>query len=1068
MNLREIKDLTRKLSELIQKDLHKAQESKLAGDYEGACKDANKRLVQCSQMLEEGNMPGAVQLANVNPPLMEFIRALTWEDAGIWREHCNTKSLPSPPIFEGQAIKSLTRALVNEDTIGPEHLLSKEFSSLTIKKRPEEAYRVLCIILEKDPNNQSYTSIRPQLEQYIIEQKTKVLAQAVAKNDTPEVLALMREIEDFTFANLPEIEIWPQAKTLECYAWIAGVDECRQTNNWLGAQERIQNIDQARIEFPSCKITPEYEQYLNGMRSWVQQEEMAWLTQLNLNEAVRDLEVFLGNRENDRLMHRNVKYRDLLTLQYELGTLWNDLQSLDQAIPDSLVRRFHEEEDALDYDIERALVARKWTYITATAASVVLCAFLAVCLMNFNKAKALMANLKQYQEDRKVQLVESALSDIDSVKLKKLITPDFKESLAKARLFVKQEKDRLTQVTKDLAELDKLKASNFEGLALDNVFSLENTEKKLVKTAELVANLPPDNVKTNDTQLIMFTNSWQAFLAPEHKIRQDQLKAILLKMRNNGTNLVLSSGPEIVEKGVLAFDALMIEWNKTSSIKVTYLQPTSAQLYELGLLKDSKGQIQAHLVEWKKSNTKLSDASILNDLVKYHAALDEIAANDITSSTSKKAISIIKSKNLNQKRIVTDLLAPDNLKAHDDFPKLIDSFSLRPKTIKDPDFITKYDSIVNNKFNAQFDLKIIDLLDHKTRVRLGFHEVYVMKPAKLKIRTPQKINMYYPELTGGVMKFEMQCPFRLGFIEIDINGKTHKYTPVVNDDDSLRLNHNTIVSETNLDNLWDGAADKKMWVGDILDCLDRLNKRMVSNGHAGEHFQRKFNATKQTNYPVGNAMLGAYLLYNLLELIKTDPEDWGMVWCPLAYEHIQKLEGLKIDSMRDQDWLAPIKKKTFNPELGIDKFFCEALGLNFSTMPLGGFNLNQVPFGYIQEAKAYHNLVASAYGKGTGVVVVGHADPLVKDVGRWVTKPQPGAMEIWGYTEGGPPEIVATSLNGFVFKRTKHKVLDYSPLFILTGDRKKLFKQFTIENNGRLIKGLPKAFSDLQLSTPLP
>ena len=99
MNLREIKDLTRKLSELIHKDLHKAQESRLAGDYESACKDATKRLVQCSQMLEEGNMPGAVQLANVNPPLMEFIRALTWEDAGIWREHCNIESLPSPPLY---------------------------------------------------------------------------------------------------------------------------------------------------------------------------------------------------------------------------------------------------------------------------------------------------------------------------------------------------------------------------------------------------------------------------------------------------------------------------------------------------------------------------------------------------------------------------------------------------------------------------------------------------------------------------------------------------------------------------------------------------------------------------------------------------------------------------------------------------------------------------------------------------------------------------------------------------------------------------------------------------------
>lgn len=1063
MNLREIKDLTRKLSELIQKDLHKAQESRLAGDYEGACKDANKRLVQCSQMLEEGNMPGAVQLANVNPPLMEFIRALTWEDAGIWREYCNTKSLPSPPVFEGHAIKSLTQALVNEDTIGPEHPLSKEFSSLTMKKRPEEAYGVLCIILEKDPNNQSYTSIRPQLEQYIIEQKTIMLAQAVSKNDTPEVLSLMREIEDFTFANLSEIEIWPQAKTLECYAWVAGIDECHQTNNWLGAQERIQNIDQARIEFPSCQMTPEHEQYLNGMRSWVQQEEMAWLTQLNLDEAIRDLEVFLGNRENDRVMHKRVKLRVLETLQYELGTLWNDLQSLDKAIPDSLVRRFYEEEDALDYDIEKAKAARKWMYITATAASVVLCAFLAVCLVNHNKAKALMANLKQYQKERKVQLVESALSDINMVKLKKLITSGFKDSLAEADAYVKQEKDGLTQVAKDLAELDKLKASNFEGLALDDLFPLENTQEKLLKTAELVANLPPDNVKTNDAQLIMFTNSWQAFLAPEHKIRQDQLTAILLKIKNNQTNLVQSSGPEIVERGVVTFDALMTEWNKTSSIKVTYLQPTSAQSTEFETYKFSKELIQAYLVEWKKSNTKLHNASILNDLVEYHAALDEIAASKITSSTSKKAISIIKSKNLDQKRIVTDLLAPDNLKKHNDFPKLINSFSLRPKTIKDPDFITKYASIVNSKENSLFELFIVDLKLNGTRV--GFDRVYVVKPATLKIPRGPAARMYVPRESVGAVKFELKKYASSGLVTI----READYTATVDLKESQRLSHNTIVNEANLDNLWDGAADKKMWVGDILDSLDRLNRRMVGNGPYGEIYTKKRIADSATGaiHPVGDSMLGAYLLYNLLTLIKTDAaEDWGMVWCPLAHEHIQKLQGLKIDAMREQDWLNPIKSKTFNPEGAVDKFFCEALGFNLSKFPPSGFSPRQAPFGYIQEAKAYHKLIASAYGQGKGVVVVGRADPLVKDVSKWFTKPKVGVAEVWGYTERGP-EIVLEIPDEVNFERTESKVLDYSPLFILMGDRKKLFNQFSKENNGRLIKGLPKAFSDLQPSIPL-
>ena len=57
--------------------------------------------------------------------------------------------------------------------------------------------------------------------------------------------------------------------------------------------------------------------------------------------------------------------------------------------------------------------------------------------------------------------------------------------------------------------------------------------------------------------------------------------------------------------------------------------------------------------------------------------------------------------------------------------------------------------------------------------------------------------------------------------------------------------------------------------------------------------------------------------------------------------------------------------------------------------------------------------------------------------------------------------------DGVNFKRTESKVLDYSPLFILMSDRKDLFNQFGKENNGRLIKGLPKAFSDLQPSIPL-
>jgi hypothetical protein len=1051
MNLREISGLTRHLSELLDKGLHKAREPKLAGNYEGACKDANNRLIQCSRMLEEGNMPGAVQLANVNPPLMELIRALTWEDAGIWREYCNSNKLPSPPAFDGPAIKTLTQALVNEDVIGPEHPLSKEFSSLMMKKHQEEAYRVLCVILEKDPSNQSYISIKPQLEQYIIEQKTGQLAQFTSRNDTARTLVLMREIEDFPFARLQEIDIWPQAKTLECYNWITEIDQCRQANDWKEAQERIQRIDQARTEFPSVQLTPEYEQYINQIRAWVQQEEIKWLTQLNLDEAIRNLEVFLSNRENDRLMHRRVKYVDLLNLQFDLGTLWNDLQSLEQPIPDTLIKRFREEEDALDYDIERASVARKWTYAAATVAGVAICTFLVVCLVNFNSAKALRAKLKQYKKDRDLHAVEAALSDISMLKLKRLIAPGFKQAISEAQTYVAEEKGRLTNVVKQLSELKEIRVEPaFDGIDLSDVASLEAVQAKLVGAAKLVAELPPKDIETNSIELIRFTNSWETFLRPERTKRQARLQEILDLMKANQTNLVLFTGPKTVERGGEAFDGNATEWEEIANVKVPYLQPTKPQIVQYGNYKTSKGVFQGHLDEWNKSNDKLKGASQLNDLTLYMGTLDEIAVNQITSSISKKAITTIKSFNLDQTRIVTDLLAPEIFKKKDNFPDLIGSFSLKAETVNDPDFVTGMSDIINSKAIHQYSLYIVEWKDDG--VFRSFDEVYVQKPGELILNNKKPVNMYIPREAQGAIQFSPKI-FR------EIQPKIFPgYKASLNNDDSRRLALSSVIREANLENLWD--LKEKKWQGQILDCLDRLKRNMYRDGPYGRIYALRRQADPTKQYPRGNAMLGAYLLYNILDLVKEkDPEAWGLEWCPLAQEDFKKLEELKIGTMNELDWMSRIKKNTFNARDltgagGLDKFFFTANGF----FGQAGLDHNQARFGYMQEARAYHKLIASAYDRGEGVRVIGHVDPLVTDVNKWFTA---RATEIWGYTTEGP-EIVLKSSDGGGFERTQAKVLDYSPLFVLTSNRVNLFRLFWQENKGRPIKGLPRAFSELQ------
>lgn len=106
-------------------------------------------------------------------------------------------------------------------------------------------------------------------------------------------------------------------------------------------------------------------------------------------------------------------------------------------------------------------------------------------------------------------------------------------------------------------------------------------------------------------------------------------------------------------------------------------------------------------------------------------------------------------------------------------------------------------------------------------------------------------------------------------------------------------------------------------------------------------------------------------------------------------------------------------------------------------------------------------MIASAYDKGEGVRVIGHVDPLIEDVNKWFTVAKGRVTEIWGYTIEGP-EVVLKSNGGAGFERTQSKVLNYSPLFVLSDNRVNLFGQFRRENKGRQINGLPRAFSDLQ------
>src|SRR5438874_8148223 len=99
--LNQAEKLVRKITELLGQPAMEAQAAKLAQEYSQLARAASRRLEQCALMIEAGEELLALQLAETPPPLLDLITLLSFRQAGEWRNHCQSHSLPSAePFFD--------------------------------------------------------------------------------------------------------------------------------------------------------------------------------------------------------------------------------------------------------------------------------------------------------------------------------------------------------------------------------------------------------------------------------------------------------------------------------------------------------------------------------------------------------------------------------------------------------------------------------------------------------------------------------------------------------------------------------------------------------------------------------------------------------------------------------------------------------------------------------------------------------------------------------------------------------------------------------------------------------
>ncbi len=1032
MNLRKMNRLVQKLKEEVHSGKHKAQAARLAREFHELCEVNVHRLEQSAAMMENNNLVGAVQLANTSPPLMEVMAILNFDQVASWCDYCSKNDLPQPPRFDENSIKVLTHALRNEDEIGAGHPLSKEFARLMMDRKRVEAYDVLRTILEKDPGNQAATQAKPGLERGILELKSRQLYEALSESNNEQAIQIVEEVEDFPFFNAQHLDHWDKAKTLQVEDWLRKASTSISGNDWQTCSALLDNVSQARSEVTDLSLSERQEIFVRQATEWTKEKEAEWLLEQDYRNALKQLEMLLGNRENDRGMNTSLSLEMLREASRELNTRWQAVQDLEKPVPNGIQARVDRERSSLLWDIQEKEKSRMRVMVSAAAAFVVLCSILVLCMASYSSGKTLRANLKDSIKERKVQIADQYMDGVMLAGLKKLLVAGLGETMKEARSFIENEKEERGAVAELVGKLTKDMDGKFTSINLSQALAVKQFGEKLSSGTNKVEALAPEYRPEFQDKLAIVQNAWESHIEIKRVEIHGGYHDQLAKMEKIRTEKLQSfQGAEPVRKGLDEIKPLLAKWKKdTTTWGISVLKPSPTHLQRLTDIERVTTQFGSHLNAWDITLNEVEAKAAGAMLPEYLAALGRLQSNQLLQRTIEANLKTINNLPIDLNFVQRNLLIPSQLnnpRIFDLFDKLKTPFALRPSVPVSQAVLFLEDTITKNE-EVNCDLYYIfsaPIADSSTKTYLHKSwkdnwKVY-MKSTEPKFQFNKEMEMHVWRKAGG----EKMLKYQKITIPASQPVGNIPHVTIVDEESSRYLGQKRLIRQSGIEDLFGGRT----WDEDALACLDKLNKLVADDVKDG---YIKKDIKLQPNGPVVptsikrtlNVGLVAYLANNLYELMDKQKGEWGLEWSPQAQKDRATLKKLRADKIKSGDWMV-YELQDADEYKAFREHFDKASQIS-----------------YVEEAKEYHALLRAVYNNGRGIKFVGYQRVEPGETEAWLKTAGLGPY-IWGIT---PKKKIAImykrDMSGNYVRINMEASLGYNPLFSPTVDCDDLLNTF--------------------------
>ncbi|MCI0540038.1 MAG: hypothetical protein L0Z50_32935 [Verrucomicrobiales bacterium] len=964
MNITEADRLVRKIAEVLERKTPAAQARQLAQDYADVCRTTAHRLEQCAAMLERGEEPQALQLAEAPPPLLDLVTRLGFRQMREWREYCQKHDLPVAESLEPKFIRHLGEAYGKG--LAPDHQLYRKYREAVFQRDDHAAVSALGVIVRRNPADTNAPRELERLEAKILQTELGKLEAALAAGDSARVISLVQEIEALNFAAQPSGEVWRRGQESRCRTLLLQAEHQRARGAWSAAAPMLALVHSLSEEH-DLRWSPDETRALRELDDWVGERQKAHEEDRKFQRTVLELRRLVASREARNADGKLLNHREARRQCEALDRKWREAEAFGRPIDEELITHTRKVSRLLHAQwTQRKRMQRNWA-VAGLAAFVLVALMVSIFFWNKRRARDVTAELKSLREARQVVAAERLVTRLrEQDRRLARASPALRIELEAADHFTQTERQRKAQCESLIAQLEEAAQRGFDSSAL------EQTQARGSEAQRAVTEAAEDFQPELNAALRAWRTRWAHWLGERRTERvaefERQFPAADQAARDG---LDFGRGPDAVHATLAELDPTLhslraLIWPPLPSLRLSAEAETRFNTF--------LARVTAHsneLVRWDGIRSTWRQPGSIEA---YLESLRQFQGSEFAPAAEKTCAGLVLGLNITSSTLLAGLLLPGNTEAWD-------FFQHRPGQSSVPEEIMPGE---RSRFNQlRDDENILNLFQCKITQLPGADRG--QRKTWIGFARGRLARNKFGRWEGKIFD-PVESPAALEFRKREFDNFTFSVEEIGPAAEAV------VFEEAGLKGLIDSGTGASYGLS-LLQVLDNLNR--------------------QTQ---GSPLFRAFLWVRLHEILELRPHAWNAHWAPSVAHDRQQLRKLGADRIVSGDWLIP----------GGQRDLAERLERHFEQARRVAYRQQAKFLGLLARRASEAGLVLAGHAGPEGKPALPPGTASGAELWGWAADSKMPAL-LWRMRESGPGAVTVrealplTPL--FVFRADRHALL---------------------------------------------